>query len=294
VTFDDSEQTLHIGYQPSSTDVGPFYQSPLTSIYLGRDIKMTDTYAGKLNAANEGIFSYKGYDNEEHQTTLKIGNNVTKILPYMFASSAITSITIPANVTEIGYNAFQECTKLSTVEIKDSSTPLYFGYQRTVFGLIESEWGPFYDSPLATVTLKRDINYVMDANNKPFTPDEWDEGVFANEHDVLTTINLNANLTKILPYMFSRTEAANVWIPHTVTSIGNYAFLNCDNLIGVTMGYDGTTEFPSIGTGVFNDCDNFSYIKVRGEELDNFKKGEKVKTFSPFLLTKIQISSKMN
>ena len=279
LTIDNMDEVVIEGV--SKPDRGPFYHSPLTSIYLDRDIKMTDTYAGELDAADEGIFSCVDYDENYLTTTLTIGENVTKILPYMFASSAITSITIPANVTEIGYNAFQECTKLSTVEIKDSSTPLYFGYQVT--GIFESEWGPFYDSPLAKVTLKRDINYVMDANNKPFTPDEWDEGVFANEHDVLTTINLNANLTKILPYMFSRTEAANVWIPHTVTSIGDKAFSECKNLLGVTMGYDGTTEFPSIGTYVFESCEKFYYIKVRKSQLKKFQDSTQWDTYEEML-----------
>lgn len=277
LTIDNMDEVVIEGV--SKPDRGPFYQSPLTTIYLDRDIKMTDTYAGELDAADEGIFSCVDYDENYLTTTLEIGENVTKILPYMFASSAITSITIPANVTEIGYNAFLYCGKLSEVNIPESSTPLTLGYQYSS----SAEWGPFYDSPLATVTLKRDINYVMDANNKPFTPDEWDEGVFANEHDELTSINLNANLTKILPYMFSRTEAANVWIPHTVTSIGDKAFSECENLLGVTMGYDGTTEFPSIGTYVFESCEKFYYIKVRKSQLKKFQNSTQWDTYEEML-----------
>ena len=59
-------------------------------------------------------------------------------------------------------------------------------------------------------------------------------------------------------------------LPKQLTSIGDYAFDNCDNLGGLTLGYDGTTTFPSIGTGVFNDCDNFSYIKVREGVYNSF------------------------
>jgi hypothetical protein len=36
-----------------------------------------------------------------------------------------------------------------------------------------------------------------------FTPDTWEEGVFANKHDNLTSINLGGGLRNILPYMFS-------------------------------------------------------------------------------------------
>ena len=65
--------------------------------------------------------------------------------------------------------------------------------------------------------------------------------------------------------MFAESNATSVWIPHTIKTIGNNAFDNCDELRGVTLGFDGQLGFdrPSIGKDVFDDCGKFNYIKVR-------------------------------
>ena len=65
--------------------------------------------------------------------------------------------------------------------------------------------------------------------------------------------------------------AGSVWIPHTIESIGDKAFYDCDRLAGLTLGYDGTINLPTIGTGVFDECEKFSYIKVRKKQLQKFK-----------------------
>ena len=272
----------------SRPDRGPFYHSPLTTIYLDRNIKMTDTYAGELDAADEGIFSCVDYDENYLTTTLEIGNNVTKILPYMFASSAITSITIPANVTEIGNYAFYKCTKLSKVTFEDSEQTLHIGYQPS----FTDDVGPFWQSPLTEINIYRELAYDNDDVRT-------DEGLFANSHrgELVTKVDMGGHFRTILPFMFSysavggtvingNTVAGSVWIPHTVTSIGNYAFSECENLLGVTMGYDGTTDFPSIGTGVFNDCDNFSYIKVRKNQLEKYQDSTQWDTYEAMLKEK--------
>ena len=220
---------------------------------------------------NESLFGGK-----ETLTQVTLGEQVKKLHPYEFAGSSITSITIPSTVEEIGDNAFLECTKLATVNIEESNTPLKIGYQlvRVITGFdLTSEFGPFYDSPLKSVTLKREINYVKEDGTDFVTNglDEWDEGLFATKHNMLTSISLGGGLRNILPYMFTKAiVSGSVWIPNTIVSIGDYAFYDCDNLRGLTLGYDGMTTFPSIGTGVFNSCGNFNYIKVREGVYNSF------------------------
>ena len=253
--------TLSEGY-------GPFYNTPLQTVEINRDVRVDRT---QILGRNESLFGGK-----ETLTQVTLGEQVKKLHPYEFAGSGITSITIPSNITEIGDNAFLECTKLATVNIEDSNTPLKIGYQlvRAISGFdLMSEFGPFYDSPLESVTLKREINYVKEDGTDFVTNglDEWDEGLFATKHDKLTRISLGGGLRNILPYMFANAGVSgSVWIPHTVESIGDKAFYDCDNLGGLTLGYDGTTTFPSIGTGVFNSCGNFTYIKVREGVYNSF------------------------
>ena len=254
--------TLSEGY-------GPFYNTPLQTVEINRDVRVDRT---QILGRNESLFGGK-----ETLTQVTLGEQVKKLHPYEFAGSSITSITIPSNITEIGDNAFLECTQLATVNIEEGNTPLKIGYQlvRAISGFdILSEFSPFYDSPLESVTLKREINYVKEDGTDFVTNglDEWDEGLFATKHDLLLTqISLGGGLRNILPYMFANAGVSgSVWIPHTIESIGDYAFDDCDNLRGLTLGYDGTTTFPSIGTGVFNSCGNFNYIKVREGVYNSF------------------------
>ena len=268
--FQPSLSSAPLTVSTLSEGYGPFYNTPLQTVEINRDVRVDRT---QILGRNESLFGGK-----ETLTQVTLGEQVKKLHPYEFAGSSITSITIPSNITEIGDNAFLECTKLATVNIEESNTPLTIGYQlvRVISGFdLLSEFGPFYDSPLKSVTLKREINYVKEDGTDFVTNglDEWDEGLFATEHDLLLTqISLGGGLRNILPYMFANAGVTgSVWIPHTIESIGDYAFDDCDNLGGLTLGYDGTTTFPSIGTGVFNDCGSFTYIKVRNRVHEKFE-----------------------
>ena len=273
VTFADGEGSLIIGFNPNTDERGPFYDSPLTEITLNRNLAMTEAYTKAADDYDEGIFSCHKFSDSSHRTTLEIGSSVKEILPYMFAGSGITSVEIPANVSAVGYNAFLYCYNLKEVSIPEASTPLTFGYQYYK----SADWGPFYDSPLEKVSFNRDINFV-DKNGQTFTADDWDEGVFATKNGTLSSISIGTGVTKILPYMFAESNATSVWIPHTIKTIGNNAFDNCDELRGVTLGFDGQLGFyrPSIGEDVFDDCDRLDatdykfYIKVRESVLNRF------------------------
>ena len=267
--FQPSLSSTPLTVSTLSEGYGPFYNTPLQTVEINRDVRVDRT---QILGRNESLFGGK-----ETLTQVTLGEQVKKLHPYEFAGSSITSITIPSNITEIGDNAFLECTKLATVNIEECSKPLKIGYQlvRVISGFdITSEFGPFYDSPLESVTLKREINYVKEDGTDFVTNglDEWDEGLFATEHDKLTQISLGGGLRNILPYMFAKASVSgSVWIPNTIESIGDKAFYDCDNLGGLTLGYDGTTTFPSIGAGVFEGCSNSNiYIKVRESVYNSF------------------------
>ena len=166
----------------------------------------------------------------------------------MFAGSILSSITIPANVTKIENDAFRDCDLLHTVIIESSSNPLTISSQ-------SGDWGTFYDSPLSTIRLGREINYVK-PNGSAFTPDEWDEGLFANEEydgDFTATVEIGSNVKTISNWMFSRVRMQSIRIPASVTAIGKQAFYWCPLLKLVTC--EGT-EAPSLGAEVFKDCKN--------------------------------------
>ena len=218
--------------------------------------------------------------------TIELPGGLETIEEKAFADSKISAITIPGSVTKIGNLVFVNCTKLSSVTINDSSTALHIGFQD-----LTTDRGPFWDSPLTSITLNREL--VYDYNDL----DATDEGIFSNKHKNPTTVSLGGSLRTILPYMFSETGvgaavgsngqfvAGSVWIPHTITSIGDYAFNDCDKLAGLTLGYDGTTDLPIIGGNVFNFCDSFNYIKVRKNQLQKFKDSDRWNDYEAKLVT---------
>ena len=261
VTFEDGTEPITIHSQTFALrSYGPFYESPLTEVYVGREIDY-EIYGTNYDDTWWALFASK---KSVDKLSVTLSNNVKTIVRNMFGGCPITEITIPASVTKIQNNAFEDCTKLSSVTFESSTTPLTIGYQARLDNV-----GPFYHSPLSYIKLDREL--VPSASYQNML-DDWDMGVFSNSHydddDLTTTVNLGSNVKTILPWMFSGVRVHNIWIPETVTSIENSAFYDCRYLNDVTMGHHTP---PAIGTGVFDDCDKFRYIVVRKSALDKYK-----------------------
>ena len=122
----DSENTLTVAIQDyNSADWGPFYDSPLKSVYLGREINYVDAAGNKFTAdqTSDGFFaSEESIDDLE----ITLGNNVKTISDYMFAGLNIKSLTIPASVNYIGWEAFLDCEDLSSITFEDGTNPLQY------------------------------------------------------------------------------------------------------------------------------------------------------------------------
>lgn len=134
VIIEDSDEPLQLGLSYSFTgeDRGTFYYSPLSNIYLGRDIDYReegDPFTP--DAWDEGVFSSDYYNLEELKTTVTISNNVTKILEEMFSGVRMEKVTIPASVETIEDYAFEYCYILNEVTC-EGTTPATIG--SSIFG----------------------------------------------------------------------------------------------------------------------------------------------------------------
>lgn len=113
VKIEDGETVLELGAncrRYGSTGEGLFYDSPIKSLYIGR------------NLSNDG---YSPFSGKKELTELTIGNSVTKIGDSAFnCCSGLTSVTIPNSVTKIGYYAFERCSSLTSVMIGNSVTEI--------------------------------------------------------------------------------------------------------------------------------------------------------------------------
>jgi len=169
---------------------------------------------------NNGAITLAGYKGAGG--ALVISNFVTSIGFEAFLNcTSLTSIIIPDSVISIGINAFYNCTSLSSVTIPDSVTSI--GYN--AFGTCGS---------LTSVTIPSSVNIIGPGafgacgNLSAITVDAQNS-VFLSTNGVLFDI-MQSTLVECpggLGGIYS--------IPFGVTNIYGEAFLGCGNLTGVTI-----------------------------------------------------------
>ena len=221
LTIEECETTLSLGcnyfdgFSTAGLGEGLFYDCPLETVYLGRNIS--------YKSGNQAGYSpfYK-----TPITSLAISNSVTSIGNYLFRGcTGLTSVTIPNSVTSIGDCAFSECSNTKELVIEDGEKILELGDNR-YDGLVFCYDGLFYDCPLETVYLGRNLNYDS-SNYSGYSP-------------------------------FYETSITTLTIGNTVTSIGDHAFDGCSGLTFVTMGNSVT----SIGYEAFNNCSKLTSVTI--------------------------------
>ena len=108
--IEDGEGTLSLGYNyqnNSGAGEGLFYDCPLKTLYLGRNLLYNTDYS----------YGYSPFRNKGGLTSVTIGNSVTNIRVRAFSScSGLTSIVIPNSVTSIGGEALSHCTTAARQE----------------------------------------------------------------------------------------------------------------------------------------------------------------------------------
>ena len=193
VCIEDGEGGLHFLHSNSNSN-NAFYGCPLETLYLGRNL----SYATFPNADSP-------FCNNSTLKSVTIGKYVTSFENGLFyGCTGLTSITIPNSVTSIGNGAFEGCTSLTDLCVEDGIRTLQLGYKySTTYPYIGGQ-GLFYDCPLKTLYLGRNLSYKTDSKYgySPFYK--------------------NGTLTAII-------------IGNSVTSIGNSAFKGCAGLTRVYL-----------------------------------------------------------
>ena len=239
LTFADGATDLVVGFQSGTYQYGPFYQSPLTNVTVNRNLVHSNAYAAACNEDDEGIFST---ERNSQNTTVTLGSQVKIIPEFMFSTLPLNSIVIPGTVTEIENDAFNACTKLSSVTIEAGDEPLTIGYNT-----IGDDDGPFIDCPLTSVSVNREISYTFPTGDL----DTPAEGLFGGKSS-LVNVTIGNDVRTLLPYMFANSpitgidlknvttigkstfegasSLASLNIPASVTGIDDFAFKNCSSL----------------------------------------------------------------
>ena len=159
-------------------------------------------------------------------TSVHLGNSVDSIGSSAFSGcTGLTSLTIPNSVTYINSSAFSSCTGLTSVTIPNSVSTINPHAFDRVKNIIYH--GSATGSPWGALT----VNGYVD-NHLVYTD---------STQTVLTACMGNP---------------ASVSIPVSVTSIGDYAFLDCNNLTSLTI----PNAVTSIGMMAFGDCSSLASV----------------------------------
>lgn len=317
VRFEDGKEPISLGsycryyyysgkydqYYKYDTDnsYGLFSSCPLEEVYVGRNITYLENTDYSFEA-NPQYYGYSAFYNQPKLAKITISPSVTKIAPYLFYKNAAITMTELPKVKEIGRSAFEECSKLTTLNLGQALetvgdcafqnctnvTKLTFPDATTAIG--SSAFARC--SSVTEITVGQGLKSVGDYSFfdcGSFTalvlPDKFSTmgGSAFEGCRKLTNAKLGQSLTSVPNNAFKNCIAlSEMNLPATVKSIGDQAFYNDSTIAVVTMregletignevfwNNSGVRSFvipgtvQTIGTNSFYGCTNTSTLRFK-------------------------------
>ena len=227
-----SDSTVQVTYQEiSSTTNYP----GLSTIIIPETVTYDST---TYSVTSIGIFAFGGCSS---LTSITIPNSVTSIVDYAFSyCSSLTSVTIPNSVTSIGVLSFSNCSGLISVTIGNSVTSIGNG----AFAACSS---------LNSVTIP---NSVTSVGKSAFQECPSLTSIVVESGNTMydSRENCNAIIETASNTLIAGCQSTT--IPNSVTSIGEYAFMDCSSLTSITI----PNSVTSIGKVAFYGCSSLADI----------------------------------
>ena len=203
-------------------------------------------------------------------TSLTIPNSVTTIGNNAFQNcSGLTSITIPNSITSIGNSAFSECSGLTSITIPNSVTRIGDYAFKFCSGLTSitipnsvtsiGNSAFYYCSGLTFVSISKSVTSIGGAAFIGCSSLSYVSITDIESWCKISFSNFTSNPLWYAHHLYlNGSEITNLYIPNSVTSIGNYAFYGCSGLTSVTI----PNSVTSIETGAFQDCSGLTSITI--------------------------------
>lgn len=220
-----------------------------------------------FDATTGTIKKYNGNDAVVNIPSEINGTPVTTIGNAAFRDSSVTSVTIPASVTEIGANAFAGCTNLTSVTYGGdwSNLTIQSGNPAVEDAAKDAANEQLFDfefilNNTAVVVIRykgtaADVTIPSHYKGKPVTM--IDHAAF---HDsAVTSVTIPDSVTSIPDDAFAFcSQLTNISIPNSVTFIGFSAFNSCTSLKSITL----PSSLSTIQSSAFYNCGNLETIRI--------------------------------
>ena len=221
-----------------------------------------DTETGVLTISGTGEMEHYAwsdtpwYSYRKNIKTVDIQNGLTSIGYEAFCDcSSLTSITIPNSVTSIGNYAFSGCSSLTSITIPNGVTSI----GNDAFSACSS---------LTRITIPDSVTSIGDSAFRecsgltsitiPSSVTSIGYSAFENCSG-LTSVTIGIGVTSISGGAFYNCSSlTSITIPNGVTSIGDSAFENCRGLTSITI----PNSVTSIGWHAFSDCSRLTSITI--------------------------------
>ena len=231
-----------------------------------------------FNPTTGTITKYNGTDTVVVIPSKINGVTVTTIGTDAFLGLNITSVTIPASVTEIGSNAFAGCTNLTSVNYEGDWSNLTI--QSGNPAVQDAANAPLFDfafTPDNTAVIVIRYRYKGTAADVTIPSRYKGKPVTAIEHaafhdSAVTSVTIPDSVTSIHDNAFGFcSQLTNISIPNSVTYIGFSAFNNCTSLKSITL----PVSVTSIGSYAFDGCPSSMTVTYSGSKTqwDDITKG---------------------
>jgi uncharacterized repeat protein (TIGR02543 family) len=237
-----------ISISSSATYIGnsAFENSSITSIYIPASVKSIENSAFTRSKLSTIIF--------------EAGSQLTTIeeMAFYYASS-LTSVNFPASLTYIGDGAFWGASKLTTITFEEGSQLTYIG--NSVFA---------YASSLTNIDIPESLTYIGGGafyrtiwltNQRAINPLVIYNNMLIDGRTLTGDVILPDGLEIILPSsLLGNSNMTSIYIPASVTSIGQRAFYEATALSTIT--FEEGSQLTNIDYQAFSGASSLTSIII--------------------------------